>query len=59
MKSFTITLTEEEMNIIEESLRIAMTERNRTPLPKMSDEEATAQFKSMSLWKRLKSEINK
>ena len=58
MKEFTITLTESEMNIIEKSMRIAMS--NTTTLPhKMTEEEKETQIKQMTLWKKLMDEINK
>lgn len=62
MKSFTITLTEEEMNMIETSMRATMTKKmDEMPFPsyKWSNEERETLTKYMTLWKKLKDEINK
>ena len=58
MKEFTIKLTEEEMNIIEKSMRVAMSSVT-TPSYKMSEEEHEEQVKCLALWMKLKGEIDK
>ena len=62
MKEFTITLTEEEMNIIETSMRSAMTKKmDEMPIPsyKWSNEERETLTKYVTLWKKVMDEINK
>lgn len=61
MKEFTITLTltEEEINIIEKSIRMAMENMDNTLPHKKTKKEKETQVKYFILWKKILDETNK